>query len=470
MRFADRRDVLNSAGLELDRLGIAADRLVGTRVERPPRAGALRGLRGHRRRGDLPARDARPGGRLRRDLLRVLRGRRPRLARPGSRLAGALRARGPSSTTTTPPPPSTALRPSSTSWGATACARWPRTPPPGCCCCNGPWMVAYDTAYVVFTSVAGRTLAPLRGRLRGPARVAQLPPPRARRTAAPCGCPSRSASGARCSATRATPSIRPRSSKLREQPARNAHRRRAARLRHGAADDAHGARPRLVPGLPRSRAHRRGDARPVRARSGHLHLPRRPRAAAAAPRLGDRARVAPGRAARRAPARPRPGPLALAAALHAALLRAPRPVRLRAGAQLVARLRRRRAHARRTRCTSATATRPMRYVWMPDAEQNRVRRRQGRGAAGACAAGCAAGTGRPRGGPTSTWPTRPRWPSGSGTSTSATPWWCPRRWPSATSRATSRATRAASSGSTGWSPTSARSRWPRPSASSPTCA
>jgi GT2 family glycosyltransferase/glycosyltransferase involved in cell wall biosynthesis len=32
MRFADRRDILNSAGLELDRLGIAADRLVGSRV------------------------------------------------------------------------------------------------------------------------------------------------------------------------------------------------------------------------------------------------------------------------------------------------------------------------------------------------------------------------------------------------------------------------------------------------------
>ncbi|MEA2419189.1 MAG: hypothetical protein QOE60_1395, partial [Thermoleophilaceae bacterium] len=30
MRFADRRQVLNSAGLELDRLGVAADRLVGT--------------------------------------------------------------------------------------------------------------------------------------------------------------------------------------------------------------------------------------------------------------------------------------------------------------------------------------------------------------------------------------------------------------------------------------------------------
>jgi GT2 family glycosyltransferase/glycosyltransferase involved in cell wall biosynthesis len=36
MRFADRRDVLNSAGLELDRLGIAADRLVGARVADHP--------------------------------------------------------------------------------------------------------------------------------------------------------------------------------------------------------------------------------------------------------------------------------------------------------------------------------------------------------------------------------------------------------------------------------------------------
>jgi GT2 family glycosyltransferase/glycosyltransferase involved in cell wall biosynthesis len=36
MRFADRRDVLNSAGLELDCLGIAADRLVGARVSDQP--------------------------------------------------------------------------------------------------------------------------------------------------------------------------------------------------------------------------------------------------------------------------------------------------------------------------------------------------------------------------------------------------------------------------------------------------
>ena len=69
---------------------------------------------------------------------------------------------------------------------------------------------------------------------------------------------------------------------------------------------AHGPRPRLVPGLPRRRAHGRRHARPVRPRPGHLHLPCRPRAVAAAAGLGDRARVA-GCAARRAPARPRPG-------------------------------------------------------------------------------------------------------------------------------------------------------------------
>ena len=118
---------------------------------------------------------------------------------------------------------------------------------------------------------------------------------------------------------------------------------------------------------------------------GHLHLPRRPRAAAAAAGLGDRARVAPGRAARGAPARPRPGALALAVALHAALLRAPRPLRLRARAQLLARLRGRASGRRRTRCTSATATRPMRYVWMPAAEQNRVNGVQGRAPCGRCA-------------------------------------------------------------------------------------
>ena len=31
---------------------------------------------------------------------------------------------------------------------------------------NGPWMLAYDVAYVTYASLNGRTLAPLRGRLR----------------------------------------------------------------------------------------------------------------------------------------------------------------------------------------------------------------------------------------------------------------------------------------------------------------
>ena len=61
---------------------------------------------------------------------------------------------------------------------------------------NGPGILAYDAAYVLFASVTARTLAPLRGRLRGLREWRMLPPP-ARRTAARCACAGRSASGAR---------------------------------------------------------------------------------------------------------------------------------------------------------------------------------------------------------------------------------------------------------------------------------
>ncbi len=104
---------------------------------RARRAGALRGLRRHRRRRAVPALDARAGRRLRRDLLRVLRGRRPGLARPRLRLARAVRAgRG-----RLPPPlrhgPARLARRSSTSSAATGCARSPRTRPPGCWSATG---------------------------------------------------------------------------------------------------------------------------------------------------------------------------------------------------------------------------------------------------------------------------------------------------------------------------------------------
>ena len=134
----------------------------------------------------------------------------------------------------------------------------------------------------------------------------------------------------------------------------------------------------------------------------------------------------------RPPARPRPGPLALAAALHAALLRAPRPERLRARGQLLARLRGGREAARARRCTSATATRRC--------ATSGCRRRSAAGRAASRALALRAlrgrlralGPARVRSGPTSTSPTRRPWPSGSRASTAARRWWCRRRWPSAT--------------------------------------
>ena len=134
----------------------------------------------------------------------------------------------------------------------------------------------------------------------------------------------RSASGARCADT--GPGIRT------TAPARCVDRH----------PDARGGRARLVPGLSWLRAHGRGDAGPLRARPRCVHLPRRPRAPARPPGPRHRARVAPGRAARHSPAGPRPGPLALAPALHAAVLLAARPERLRPRRQLVPRLRGRR--------------------------------------------------------------------------------------------------------------------------------
>ena len=69
---------------------------------------------------------------------------------------------------------------------------------------NRPWMLVYDAACVVFASLSGRTLAPLRGRAQGlrewrstGAAVAPI--------GVPCGSSARSSSAARCSDTSATP-------------------------------------------------------------------------------------------------------------------------------------------------------------------------------------------------------------------------------------------------------------------------
>lgn len=166
MRFADRRNVLNSAGLELDRLGIAADRLVGDRVgdhtEREPYEvfGATGGAALFRRQmldgiggfdesffaffedADLAWRAQAHGWRALYAPEAVVYHHHSATAQHGSPaklyLVGRNRVR-------------------TLAKNASADRLL----------LNGPWMVAYDLAYVIYTSVDGRTLAPLRGRLRG---------------------------------------------------------------------------------------------------------------------------------------------------------------------------------------------------------------------------------------------------------------------------------------------------------------
>ena len=166
MRFADRRDVLNSAGLELDRLGIAADRLVGTRVQEHGALmpyevfGATGGAAIFRRAmldqvggfdesyfaffedADLAWRAHSHGWRALYAPAAVVYHHHSATAQHGSPaklyLVGRNRVRTLAKNATL-----------------------------GMLLVNGPWMLVYDAAYVAFASVTGRTLAPLRGRIRG---------------------------------------------------------------------------------------------------------------------------------------------------------------------------------------------------------------------------------------------------------------------------------------------------------------
>jgi GT2 family glycosyltransferase len=166
MRFADSREILNSAGLELDRLGVAADRLVGTRVsdhtEREPYEvfGATGGAALFRRAmleqvggfdetyfaffedADLAWRAQSHGWRAVYAPQAVVYHHHSATAQHGSPaklyLVGRNRVRTLAKNATT-----------------------------GMLLLNAPWIVLYDAAYVVFASLNARTLAPLRGRLRG---------------------------------------------------------------------------------------------------------------------------------------------------------------------------------------------------------------------------------------------------------------------------------------------------------------
>jgi GT2 family glycosyltransferase/glycosyltransferase involved in cell wall biosynthesis len=166
MRFADRREVLNSAGLELDRLGIAADRLVGSRVtdhqEREPYEvfGATGGAAlfhidmleevggfddsffAFFEDVDLAWRARAHGWRALYAPAAVIYHHHSATARHGSPgklyLVGRNRVRTLAKNATA----EMLLR-------------------------NAPGMVVYDVAYVAFASLTGGTLAPLQGRLQG---------------------------------------------------------------------------------------------------------------------------------------------------------------------------------------------------------------------------------------------------------------------------------------------------------------
>ncbi len=166
MRFADRRDVLNSAGLEIDRLGIAADRLVGTSVEinggrpTPEVFGATGGAALFRTRMleqvggfdetffaffedvDLAWRAQAHGWSAVYAPEAIVYHHHSATARHGSPaklyLVGRNRVR---------------------TLAKNATARMFLR--------NAPRMLLYDVAYVVFASVSARSLAPLQGRLRG---------------------------------------------------------------------------------------------------------------------------------------------------------------------------------------------------------------------------------------------------------------------------------------------------------------
>jgi GT2 family glycosyltransferase len=166
MRFADRRDLLNSAGLELDRLGVAADRLVGTPLT------ALRESEPYEVFGAT-------GGAalLRREMLDQVGGFDEsffayfedadlawRAQLHGWRALYAPRAvvyHHHSATAQHGSPAKLYLV------GRNRIRTLAKNASNGMLLINAPWILAYDLAYVIYASLSGRTMAPLRGRVDG---------------------------------------------------------------------------------------------------------------------------------------------------------------------------------------------------------------------------------------------------------------------------------------------------------------
>ena len=363
--------------------------------------------------------------------------------------------------------PARLARRSSTSSGATACARSPRTRRVGMLLVNGPWMLVYDAAYVAFASITGSTLAPLRGRVDGLREWrayrrsgAAAPPPAD-------ACAARSASGARCSATGATPSTsRSAAERVSARRAPPASRRRARSLsasRCAPRSCTTGSRASTGRSAPSARCSTCSTATRTSSRST-------PRASCCRQRLARRDRAgSPGWRGCRASASA--ATTRGAGAGCCPTCRTTSSTSTSSGYELVVSS----SHA-----CAAGVTHPARdaaRLLLPHADALRLdargraqpgRRGQGRRAARPARAGCATGTGAPRSGPTSTSPTRPRWPSGSSASTVATPMVVPP--PVAVDdfpRDVAARPDPLPLGSPAGRPTSARSRWPRRSAELP---
>ena len=166
MRFADRRHVLNSAGLELDRLGIAADRLVGTRVDdhEPSMPYEVFGATG--------------GAALfKREMLDQVGGFDESFFAFFEDADLAWRAHGHGWRALYAPEAVVYHHHSATAQhgspaklylvGRNRVRTLAKNATAAMLLVNGPWILAYDAAYVAFASFTGRTLAPLRGRVRG---------------------------------------------------------------------------------------------------------------------------------------------------------------------------------------------------------------------------------------------------------------------------------------------------------------
>ena len=166
MRFADRRNVLNSAGLELDRLGIAADRLVGAPISE------------HRERRPYEVFGATGGAAIfRREMLDQVGGFDESFFAFFEDADLAWRAQAHGWRALYAPEAIVYHHHSATAGhgspaklylvGRNRVRTLAKNATPGTLFLHAPWMFAYDLAYVLYASASARTLAPLRGRMRG---------------------------------------------------------------------------------------------------------------------------------------------------------------------------------------------------------------------------------------------------------------------------------------------------------------